>query len=278
MYFSDFKARCGSDLALERHRADTDLAGVELRRERASVGVWERIKISTEAAAASIERPIGHYHTLTLPDMHTLDLAASEDAKDEISRELCRLCEYSSILPDRILVVGLGARDLTPDSVGPLTAQKVSPTMHIRQMDEAAFLALDCSEIAVIAPGVSASTGIDTAEIVKGVVRRILPDLVIAVDSLAARSPERLGKTIQLSDTGILPGSGLGRHSSAISLGTLGVPVFALGVPTVISSEFVFASESAEQFFVSPKDINPIVNAAAEIIGGGINQAFGICY
>ena len=172
MYFSDFSQGCGSDLALERHKADTDLGGVELRRERASVGVWERIKISTEAAAASIERPMGHYHTLTLPEMHTLDLSATEDAKDEISRELCRLCEYSSILPDRVLVVGLGAKDLTPDSVGPLTAEEVSPTMHIRQMDEAAFLALECSEIAVISPDVSAKTGIDTAEIVKGIARR----------------------------------------------------------------------------------------------------------
>ena len=138
--------------------------------------------------------------------------------------------------------------------------------MHIRQMDEAAFLALECSEIAVISPDVSAKTGIDTAEIVKGIARRILPDLVIAVDSLAARSPERL------------PGSGLGRRSSAISLQTLGVPVFAIGVPTVISSERIFASESADTLFVSPKDINPIVKSAAEIIGGGINQAFGICY
>ncbi|MBR2343351.1 MAG: GPR endopeptidase [Clostridia bacterium] len=271
-----------SDLALERHRVSTDTPGVELRRERSPGGLWERIKITSAAGADAIGRPVGCYDTLTLPSMHTLDFEMQDDAQNEIAKELCRICELSSIIPDRILVVGLGNPDLTPDAVGPETAARVEPTMQLRRADEAAFLALECSEIAVIAPGVSSKSGIESADIIKGVCRRISPSLVIAIDALASRSPSRLGTTIQISDSGIHPGTGLGGRGASLNKDTLGVPVIAIGVPTVINSKYFTDGDgetsSAETLFVSPKDIGEIIKSAAKIIGGGINQAFGIYY
>ena len=212
-----------------------------------------------------------------------MDLLGSEDmddASEEIARELCRLFDALSISPSRLLVVGLGNRELTPDSVGPRTAEMVNATMHIKEYDERAFSALECSEIAVVSPGVSAESGLDSALLVESVCDLISPDAVIAIDSLAARSEERLGRTIQLSDTGIFPGSGIGNPRSAITEKTVGAPVIAIGVPTVIDAR-LFCSEGhmrGEAMFVSPKEINGIVKAAAKIISGGINQAFGMIF
>ena len=214
--------------------------------------------------------------------MDTLDPGAIDDAKEEIARELCALCEGENVLPGRILVVGLGNRNLTPDSLGPLTAEGVTPTLGIKRRDERMFDALECSEIAVIAPGVEAVTGIDTKEYVKGICDRIRPDLVIAVDALASRSEDRLGTTVQTSTTGIIAGSGLGGHASSIDKAALGIPVFGIGVPTVINSKILKGARDGSpnklDMFVSPKEIDGIVKAAAEIISGGINQAFGIVY
>ena len=271
-----------SDLALERHRISTDTPGVEFRRERARGGVWERIKILSRAGEESLGRPIGCYDTLTLPSMQNLDFEMLDDAQNEISRELCRICELSSIIPDRILVVGLGNPDLTPDAVGPAAAALIEPTMQLARLDEKAFLALECSEIAVISPGVSSKSGIESTDIVKSLTKKISPSLVIAIDALASRSPSRLGTTIQISDTGIHPGTGLGKGTGRLCAETLGVPVIAIGVPTVINSRYFTDSDgeksSADGLFVSPKDIGEIVNSAAKIIGGGINQAFGIYF
>ena len=271
-----------SDLAVERRRADTDIPGVSYRRERTVGGVWERIGISSEEGARSIGRPVGIYDTLNLRKMDTLDPSALDDAKEEIAKELCTLCERERILPGRILVVGLGNRNLTPDALGPLTAEGVTPTLGIKRRDEAMFEALECSEIAVIAPGVEGSTGIDTKDFVKGISDKIAPDLIIAVDALASRSEDRLGTTVQTSTTGVIAGSGLGGHASSIDISTVGVPVFGIGVPTVINSKILRGALEAVpnklDMFVSPKEIDGIVRAAAEIISGGINQAFGIVY
>ena len=267
-----------SDLACERRRAGTSLCGVKFQKEFTIGGFWERIRITDRDGEKSIGRPIGSYDTLSLERMDLLGSEDMDDASEEIARELCRLFDALSISPSRLLVVGLGNRELTPDSVGPRTAEMVNATMHIKEYDERAFSALECSEIAVVSPGVSAESGLDSALLVESVCDLISPDAVIAIDSLAARSEERLGRTIQLSDTGIFPGSGIGNPRSAITEKTVGAPVIAIGVPTVIDAR-LFCSEGrlrGEAMFVSPKEINGIVRSAARIISGGINQAFGI--
>lgn len=268
-----------SDLACERRRADVDAEGVSYSKEFSFGGVWERIRITSEAGARSIGRPIGSYDTLTVSRMDLLDPDEIYDASEEVARELCLLVEESDVIPERILVVGLGSRDLTPDSIGPKCAEQVFATMHVKKRDSASFSSLDCSEIAVIKPGVTAESGMDAASVVRCVCEASQPSVVIAIDALASGSVQRLGRTVQISDTGIFPGAGLGNPSGAITKETVGAPVIAIGVPTVIDARLLSDDRRIpkdEALFVSPKEINGIVNAAAKIIGGGINQAFGI--
>ncbi|MBQ7386541.1 MAG: GPR endopeptidase [Clostridia bacterium] len=274
-----------TDLACERHRADLSLEGVSYKKEHASCGFWERIEISSDTGAKSIGRPIGRYDTLTLDRLDLMDLYTIEDAKDEIAKELCVLCDALDIVPERVLVAGLGNPSLMPDAVGPLAANHVKATMHIKDFDKRFFGLLECSEIAVVTPGVRALSGMDAASVVRGIADVISPSLIIAIDSIAARDVERLGTTVQMCDSGILPGSGLGNCAVALNEETLGAPVIAIGVPTVIDSRMFRLDTNPEKIkdidpgpamFVSPKEICEIVDVGASIIGGGINQAFGL--
>ena len=154
--------------------------------------------------------------------------------------------------------------------------------MHIKEFDEETFRSLDCSEIAVLTPGVTASCGIESTDVVRGVCRQINPDFIIAIDSIATRSVERLGSTVQISDTGLFPGSGVGNCRTAMNEESLGVPVISVGVPTVIDSRLFTKADDCdkkpegEALLVSPKEIDEITDVASKIIGGAVNQAFGI--
>ena len=273
-----------SDLAMERRKASTYVEGVDYKRDVCIGGVWERLKITSSAGEKNVGRPIGLYDTLTLPRLDTIMPDDIEDAKDEIARELCRMCDLCDVSPERILVVGLGNRELTPDAIGPSAADEVDATMHFKAEDPEFFDALGCSEICVVCPDVASNSGINSAEIVKSVANTVKPTVVFAIDSLASRSEERLGNTIQVSNTGIIPGTGVGHRGLKIDEELLGVPVIAIGVPTVISTSSLrdenrnAAKKNSSGYFVSPKGINRIVKNGAKIIGGGINQAFGIYY
>ena len=268
-----------SDLALERRKASTFVEGVDYKRDVCIGGVWERLKVTSEAGERNVGRPIGLYDTLTLPRMDTIMPDDIEDAKDEITRELCRMCDLGDVSPARILVVGLGNRDLTPDAIGTAAAAEVDATMHLKKEDRDLFDSLGCSEICVLCPDVTSNSGIAAAKIVKSVVDAVKPTVVFAIDSLASRSEERLGNTVQISNTGIIPGTGVGHGGVKIDEELLGVPVIAIGIPTVISTASLSGQTGCKEgFFVSPKGINKIVKNGAKIIGGGINQAFGICY
>ncbi len=273
-----FEESFDSDLAMERKKASTYVEGVDFTTETNSVGRWERIGITSEAGERLIGRPMGQYDTLTLPFMESILPEDIEDAKDEIARELCNMCDMNDISPERIMVVGLGNRELSPDAIGSYAADEVEATMHIRKANEKMFTSLGCSEICVIHPGVAADTGISTAKTVKSTAQAIKPTLIIAIDSLASRSDERLGNTIQISNTGIIPGKGVGHSGAVIDERLTGAPVIAIGVPTVVSSSVFGVKKGRHEMLVCPKGINKIVKNAAKIIGGGINQAFGICY
>lgn len=284
-YFTDRKeneASMYTDLAVERRRANPEVRGVEYRSSECNVGIWESVKISSDEGAKSIGRPKGRYDTLSTGRMDLLSEDEIDDATEEIAKKLCETIDSTSAIPERLLVVGLGNRNLTPDSVGPKAASIVKPTLHIKNFDEEMFESLECSEIAVISPGVTSESGLESSEIIKGVSRRILPDAIIAIDAIATRSVERLGSTVQISDTGLFPGSGIGNSRSAITEDTVGVPVIAVGVPTVIDSRIFGMPDNAklkphsEAMMVSPKEIDEITTTAARIIGGAINQAFGI--
>ena len=268
-----------TDLAIERRRADTDVPGVEYFKEKRSVGCFERVKISTKIGAESIGKPLGIYDTIATDRIDMLDSDESERLSDELARELCQITEESGIFPGRLLIIGLGNRKLTPDSLGCESAEKIKATMHIKEFDRRLFSSLSCAEIAVCTPGVAAESGLDATVTVKGICDLILPDAVIAIDSLCTRDVVRLGSTIQICNSGVSPGSGLGNTRLSICPETVGVPVIAIGVPTVIDSRLLCGDADVtggEAMFVSPKEINDIVSSAAVIIGNGINRAFGI--
>ena len=268
-----------TDLAIERRRADTKLDGVEYRSSECDGGIWECVRVYSEAGAKSIGRPFGRYDTLNTGRMDLLSEERIDNAVEAVCKKLCELFDRCVISPERILAVGLGNRNLTPDSIGPKAAEKIKPTMQIKEFDEDMFYALECSEIAVLTPGVFSESGLDSAEIVKGVARQILPDAIIAIDAIATRSVERLGSTVQISDTGIFPGSGIGNSRMPLNFESIGVPVISIGVPTVIDSR-IFAGVSekpvGEPMLVAPREIDEITDVAARIIGEAINQAFGI--
>jgi spore protease len=271
-----------TDLAVERRRCDGDMGGVKYTSERWHSGTLERVRILTEEGELAMGRPSGNYYTLNVGRFDLLSDADIEDVTEDIARLLCIAVDGVRAYPERILTVGLGNRRLGCDSVGPRAAARIRPTMHIKELDPDTFTSLACSEIAVLAPGVTAESGIGSSEVIRGVCRRIMPDLVIAIDAIATRSEERLCSTVQISDTGLFPGSGIGNYSSELTERTLGIPIISVGIPTVIDSRIfrmngVLDGElSGESMLVSPKEIDEISDVAAEIIGCAVNQAFGI--
>ena len=275
-YFTDRKDEGGfyTDLAIERRRVSPDARGVEYKSQECDGGVWECVRIFSAEGERSIGRPMGNYDTLNTGKMELLDEDGILDATEAVARKLCERIDGVSAIPDRLLVVGLGNRNLTPDAVGPRAAANVKPTLHISSFDKEAFEELGCSEIAVLCPGVTAESGMESADIIRGVCHKIAPDAIIAIDSIATESKERLGSTVQISDTGIFPGSGVGNTRDALTETSLGIPIISVGVPTVLDSR-VFGDKEA--MLVVPKDIDEITSVAARIIGGAINQAFGIC-
>lgn len=237
-----------TDLALEARESigkaeEEELRGItveEYDREEIQVHIT-RVVISSKNGAKAMNKPMGNYITLEAPAMQEAD----DDYHREISQELAR--QIRSILPgvdteQSILVVGLGNRDVTADALGPGVIDNLFVTRHIvKEYGKAAYNKERMNLVSGIVPGVMAATGMEAAEIVKGVVEQTKPDLVIVVDALAARSTKRLNRTIQVTDTGIQPGSGVGNHRNALTKDNLGVPVIAVGVPTVVDAATIVA-------------------------------------
>ena len=231
-----------TDLALEAREsigeAESELRGVsveEYYRETEDVRVT-KVTIDTKNAAKTMGKPMGIYVTMEAPAMVEPD----EDYHREISK--CLAEELLKLLPEEeegqnILVVGLGNREVTADALGPQTVDNLYITRHIvREYGKAAYSCNRMPLLSALEPGVMAKTGMETAEIVKGVVSETKPDILIVVDALAARSTKRLNRTIQITNTGIQPGSGVGNHINALTKESLGVPVIAIGIPTVVDS------------------------------------------
>lgn len=270
-----------TDLACERGRGKLPCNGIDYKRESNINGVWERIRVKNEDGAKAIGRPMGLYDSLHTTRLDKMCYEEIMGVTEELAGELCEMAELSGAVATNILVVGLGNQNLTPDATGPESADKVRPTRHIEEIDKELFTTLGCARIAVLKPGVVAKSGIDSSTAIEGIAKEIQPDLVIAIDSLVARGRERLGSTIQICNTGICPGSGLGKAKKEINETTLGARVISIGVPTVISSEALADQKGEglkrrEEMLVSPKEVGEIVKNAAEIIGGAINLAFGI--
>lgn len=235
-----------TDLAVEeRESFDGDggeIKGVSLREwhHRNSRIKLTEVSIMNEQGAKVMGKPMGTYLTLDVPQMADKDDGYHKEVSAELAKQLDMLIE--KMCPEKgkkagILVVGLGNMQVTPDSLGPRVVENLQMTRHLKEEYGEEFCVKNkLPLLSGIVPGVMAQTGMETAEIVKGIVQETKPDLVLAIDALAARSVRRLTTTIQLTDTGIHPGSGVGNHRNSMTKETLGVPVVALGVPTVVGA------------------------------------------
>ncbi len=229
-----------TDLALEARESyeadDVRIRGVKVEEEKDTKReiYTTTVRIETENGAKAMGKPVGTYITIEAPNMSTPDEGYHREISEELAKHLCR------ILGDRrrsVLVVGLGNREVTPDALGPDVVGNLHITRHmIKEYGQMPGDSGKSGEISAIVPGVMAQTGMETLEIIRGVVEETAPEAVIAIDALAARSTKRLNRTIQITDTGINPGSGVGNHRNAINEETLGVPVIAVGVPTVVDA------------------------------------------
>lgn len=321
-----------TDLAVENRECfpenDAEVSGVSLRewRKKESQIKFSEVKILDERGAEAMGKPCGTYLTLEADQLARKD----EDYHAEVSKELgsCikrltaemmsaerRVYGETSRNPHdwKILAVGLGNHFVTPDALGPKVVSHLQVTRHLNQQYGADFCRKrELPILSGIVPGVMAQTGMETAEIVKGVIRETKPDLLIVIDALAARSIRRLGTTIQLTDTGIHPGSGVGNHRHSLTRDSLGVPVLAVGVPTVVGTaaivldtvdtmiktlsenvstrglgEFVQNMQPDEQYqliqellepefgrmYVTPPNIDEMIEQLSYTISEGIHQA-----
>lgn len=295
-----------TDLAIEAHEMCSKECAEENRTEGIDVeeysegGVYVTIiRVKDKRGEEIIGKPIGKYITIEAPDMKFSE-EVYEKACITISEQLRSLCNITS--ETKTLVVGLGNKMITPDALGPQVISKLMVTSHVKtHMKD--FLDDSYSSVCAIIPGVLGTTGIETGDIIKGVADRIKPELIIAIDALASRSIDRISTTVQISDTGISPGSGVENKRKGIDEKSLGVKVIAIGVPTVVDAATIASdsidmalednaslrscfsdtdrrtlirralSKNAGNMMVTPKDIDLVIERAAKTVANGINLA-----
>lgn len=299
------------DLALEAReivqgKTGQEIPGVRVDRETYNHASVTIVIIQEKSAEAVMGKPVGTYITIEAPEIGGRDPQVHHDIGLVVAEMLGRLFN----LPEgsNILIVGLGNWNATPDSLGPKVVSQTMVTRHIFNYAPQE-LQPGMRSVSALAPGVLGLTGIETAEIIKGVVEKIRPDLVIAIDSLAAKNVARIATTIQIANTGVNPGSGVGNQRMGINYESLGVPVIAVGVPTVVHGA-VIAQDTIEQFMeqlktnpslykmysmmnpnvaqevikkvlepfggrlmVTPKEIDDLIERTAKIVAGGITKA-----
>ena len=279
-----------TDLAAEAHKLwqeqavrKAKLDGVSAEESELEGFSVEKIRILNAEGAGRLGKPVGEYVTMYLTGLLRRE-------RDSFSRAVRALAAaLNGLLPEgegAVLVAGLGNRAITPDAIGPLAVDSVLVTRHLREQMPEQFGGF--RPVSAVAAGVLGTTGVESGELVQAVAGRVKPELVIAVDALAGRSMERLCATVQLTDTGIIPGSGVGNRRAGLNVETLGVPVIAIGVPTVVEAgtlaldllrqagqepteEFLGGAEAS--LIVTPKDIDRTVAELGRLIGFGINLA-----
>lgn len=307
-----------TDLALETQEKmqedHVDLKGVRFLEEKVDKNITvSTVVIETENGAKTMGKPKGTYITIEAGNMDEED----EDYHREISVQLAKIIRQ--LIQEKneelsVLVVGLGNREVTPDALGPRVVDNLFITRHIvKEYGKYAFGEKNVNRISSIVPGVMAQTGMESLEIIHGIIDETKPDLVIVIDALAARSTKRLNRTIQVTDTGINPGSGVGNHRHGLNKKSLGIPVISIGIPTVVDAATIvndtmfnliaamsqskvfdmlgdslkelndgekyelireLLSPNLNAMFVTPKDIDESVKRLSYTISEGINIAF----
>ncbi len=281
-----------TDLALEKRSSESRNENIKALREEkfGKIFVTELLMGNKESEK--------RYVTIEIKELTELEGDERADAASLIALEIRKLCRRMSGKPiDKnfgVLVAGLGNSDIIADAIGPLTIKKLTATRHLRDLEPGIFDCLGSCEISAFSPGVLGQTGIETVELIRGAAENSEPDVIIAVDALAARGFERLASVVQLSDCGINPGSGIGNTRKAINRDTLGIPVISIGVPTVVdSSTLVYDAlskagimnidlkleevlENGRGYFVTPKECDIISHKVADLLSESINRAFSV--
>lgn len=304
-----------TDLAIENREIykesnEEESKGVTVEKDEEENYTITRVKVLNKSGSENLRKPIGSYITIDVPNLDKTD----EDLKDEISKTLAKEIKALGMSNpnSKILIVGLGNWNITPDALGPKVVKRLLVTRQFfvnynKEIDETV------ANVAAISPGVMGITGIETLEIIKGVVEKIQPDLVIAIDALASRKMGRVSTTIQISDAGINPGAGVGNNRSTLDKESLGVPVMAIGVPTVVDAativndtldliigSLISEAETGTEFYsllsdissedkyaliqdvlqpymgnviVTPTDIDSIIDDLSIIVANGLNMA-----
>lgn len=251
------------------------------------------VQITTKNGAKAMGKPIGSYITLEADNL----VDADEDYHREVSVVIAK--QLRDLLPElkeerSILVVGLGNRDVTADALGPEVVDHLNITRHmLKQFGHAAYSCEKVHQISSIVPGVMGKTGMESAEIIRGVVSSTNPDIIIVIDALAARSTRRLTRTIQITNTGIQPGSGVGNHRNALTEESIGVPVIAIGIPTVVDAATIvndaighLKQDTPEMqntlydmhnMYVTAKDIDATIKRLGFTLSEALNIAFNMC-
>lgn len=253
-----------TDLAVEACAEIENVEGI-IKKESCENGITiTDINIETEAAAEKVGKPIGRYLTLDVGDI-ALGLSETDGVAKIIAKVIKDLLKNRR----RVLVIGVGNTEITPDALGPKTADGVLATRHLSE-DFMKSTGLLFNSVAVLSPGVLGRTGMESAEVIRAVCNTVKPEAVIAVDALAASDVGRLGTTVQISNTGISPGSGVGNRRRELSQKTLGIPVIGVGIPTVTDSGNL-GGESG--FLVTIRDIDLLISRASELMSHSINFA-----
>lgn len=244
-----------TDLALEAaepfRKQEKDIEGVIIEESFDEINqmVITVVDIQNEIGAEKLGKPMGMYITLETPKLSEPDEDYHKEITGELTKQLNRL--MPELAEKKILVAGIGNREITPDALGPLAVEHLFITRHLIQTyGEDSDIAKGLGNVSAIAPGVMAQTGMEGREILKGIIDNTNPDVVIIIDALAARSTKRLNRTIQLTNTGIHPGAGVGNHRNELTEQTLGIPVIAIGIPTVIDAATIVSDTMSHLFEV----------------------------
>ena len=305
-----------TDLALERtdiyrkaNNVEDKIDGIETESEEVNEVIKvSRVKIVNETGAEAIGKPIGNYITIDIRKLKIADNNEIQKASEIVTKELRALIDKHIDKKGDILILGLGNTYVTPDSLGPKVVKDIDITRHLLKYAPE-YIDPETRPVTAVAPGVLGTTGIETVEIVKGIVDNIHPKMVIVIDSLASKSIERISSTIQIADTGIVPGAGVGNARNEISEKTLGIPVIAIGVPMVVdlgtiidegldifisklqekaeSNEYLNKLKEQDNYeeikealapndynmIVTPKEIDDLIENMKDVIARGINYA-----
>lgn len=263
-----------TDLASEAFRQRfsdevTTISGISTGRDTVHGFPVSHVSVESDEASEAIGKPKGRYLTLELDKYVNRREGTFSDASTCLSELLRSFPDIKNA--DSYLIACLGNKAITPDSLGPDAADSIIVTRHLKSGMPEAFAAF--SSVSVLRTGVLGTTGMETASTLQAVCGSVKPDCVIAIDALASGELDRLCRNIQICDSGISPGSGVGNDRSALNSGLLGVPVIAVGVPTVIDASVFTEDESAKGLFVTPRNIDELIRSTAKLIAYGINLA-----